>query len=740
MRCPSLALRAFFACLALSAAGAAPASLGGADFQGLLRDPAARVRWIDARTLWLVPSDQADPVVQVDVETGARRELAPAAASAQLARGLEAQPHRSDRQGESTGLTFVNRTSGAVALQWVDSGGREHSYGTVAAGESRQMHTYGGHAWKVSAADGNVLGYAVAEDLPIEVTIVETVPASGDAPAPAPRELPAVAAAPPRALPPAAAALDGPPHWSPDGAFVVVFERTPAQRHPVTLVESAPRDQVQPKVRTINYLKPGDTIEQRWPRLFAADGREVPLDRALFANPWSIDGLRWAADSSVFYFVYNQRGHQALRLLAIDARSGAVRTVIDEASKTFIDYADKFFLHWLGDAEVLWMSERDGWNHLYLVDVASGAVKAQVTRGPWMVRAVERVDEAKREVLLRVMGSHAGQDPYHMHFIRAPLDGSAFTVLTEGDGTHALSWSPDGAHYVDTWSRVDLPPVHELRRAADGGLVTELGRADASALLARGWSLPVRFTAKGRDGSTDIWGVLWWPVRAAADAAARMPVVEQIYAGPQDFFTPKAFAVWDNHRTMAQEGFIVVQMDGMGTNWRGKAFHDVAWKNLKDAGLPDRVAWLRAAAAKHPQMDLARVGIYGGSAGGQNAMRALLDHPEMYRVAVADCGCHDNRMDKIWWNELWMGWPVDESYARSSNVADAAKLQGKLMLVVGELDENVDPASTMQVAAALVRAKKDFELVVVPGQGHGAAETEFGAAKRREFLVRHLHP
>lgn len=248
------------------------------------------------------------------------------------------------------------------------------------------------------------------------------------------------------------------------------------------------------------------------------------------------------------------------------------------------------------------MSERDGWNHLYLVDVASGAVKAQVTRGPWMVRAVERVDEAKREVLLRVMGSHAGQDPYHMHFIRAPLDGSAFTVLTEGDGTHALSWSPDGAHYVDTWSCVDLPPVHELRRAADGGGGDGAGRADASALLARGWSLPVRFTAKGRDGSTDIWGcsggrcALRLTRRHACPSSSRSTPVRR-------HSTPKAFAVWDNHRTMAQEGFIVVQMDGMGTNWRGKAFHDVAWKNLKDAGLPDRVAWLCVVAAKHPQMD-----------------------------------------------------------------------------------------------------------------------------------------
>jgi dipeptidyl aminopeptidase/acylaminoacyl peptidase len=290
---------------------------------------------------------------------------------------------------------------------------------------------------------------------------------------------------------------------------------------------------------------------------------------------------------------------------------------------------------------------------------------------------------------------------------------------------------------VDTWSRVDQPPVHELRRASDGGLVCELGRADDAAMVAAGWTAPERVVAKGRDGATDIWGVVWRPCGTAADHAPR-PVVEQIYAGPQDFFVPKEWSPWHRQRDLTREGVCVVQVDGMGTNWRGKKFHDVCWKNLKDAGLPDHVAWLRAAAAARPWMDLGRVGIYGGSAGGQNAMRALLDFPDVYKVGVADCGCHDNRMDKIWWNELWMGWPVDESYARSSNVVDAAKLRGRLMLVVGEVDDNVDPASTMQVAAALERAGKDFELVVVAGAGHGAAETPYGSMRRRGFLLRHL--
>jgi dipeptidyl aminopeptidase/acylaminoacyl peptidase len=189
---------------------------------------------------------------------------------------------------------------------------------------------------------------------------------------------------------------------------------------------------------------------------------------------------------------------------------------------------------------------------------------------------------------------------------------------------------------------------------------------------------------------------------------------------------------------MAELGFVVVQIDGMGTNNRGKAFHDVCWRNIGDAGFPDRIAWMKAAAAERPYMDLSRVGVYGGSAGGQNSAGAVLAHGDFYKVAVADCGCHDNRMDKIWWNEAWMGWPVDRHYEESSNVTLAHKLQGKLLLIVGELDRNVDPASTMQVVNALVKADKDFDLLVVPGRGHGAGSGKYGTRRTRDFFVRHL--
>jgi dipeptidyl aminopeptidase/acylaminoacyl peptidase len=354
------------------------------------------------------------------------------------------------------------------------------------------------------------------------------------------------------------------------------------------------------------------------------------------------------------------------------------------------------------------------------------------------VRGVDRVDETKKQIWFRAGGIVPGQDPYYVHFCRVNFDGTGLVVLTQGDGTHTLTHSPDGRFFIDTYSRVDLPPVTELRRADDGKLILELERADVSRLQATGWRAPERFVAKGRDDKTDIFGVIWRPSNFDP-AACNYPVIEQIYAGPQGAFVPKAFsAFFGNPQQIAELGFVVVQTDGMGTNWRSRAFHDVCWKNLADAGLPDRIAWIKAAAQKYPYLDRSRVGIYGGSAGGQNALGALLFHGDFYKAAVADCGCHDNRVDKQWWNEQWMGWPIGPHYAAQSNATNARNLSGKLLLFVGGMDDNVDPACTFQVVQALADADKDFDLLVLPRSGHGAAESPYGKRRRMDFFVRHL--
>ncbi len=542
----------------------------------------------------------------------------------------------------------------------------------------------------------------------------------------------------------AGATFMGTVRWSPDSRSFVVPAVVDVERRKLTIVESSPKDSVQPRLKVLDYFKAGDVLPKAVPVLVrVSDKSAVVVADDLFPNAYTTKSdlpIRWAADGHEFYFDYNQRGHQLYRIIAVNVETGQPRTVVEERSDTFIDYAGKTSQHWLHKTgELLWMSERDGWAHLWLYDVAAGKVKQQVTQGAWVVRKVLRVEEAQRQVWFMASGLQPAEDPYQQHLCRVNLDGSGFIQLTKGDGDHRVLFSPDKTWFIDTYSRADAEPISELRRCEDGSKVCDLEKADASALLATGWQMPERFVAKGRDGRTDIHGVILKP--SHFDPAKKYPVVEEVYAGPPRASSPKTFGLLAKQRQIAELGFIVVQADGMGTNHRGRAFHEVCWKNFKDAGFPDRIAWIKAAAQSRPWMDLTRVGIYGGSAGGGNAMRALLDYHDFYKVAYADSGAHDNRMNMIWWNESFMGWPVDESYVRNSNVIDAARLQGRLFLTTGELDSNVDPASTAQVVGALQKAGKSFDYMPIIGGEHCAGgKSEYGQRLRMEFLIRYLLP
>ena len=540
--------------------------------------------------------------------------------------------------------------------------------------------------------------------------------------------------------------------WSPDSTRFALYRVRPGDARRITRVETAPRDQLQPKVHTQLYPKPGDAVDVERPVIFeVAAGRRIDVDPALFANPFQLSPLAFRADGDTLALRFTERGHQRVRLIEVDAHDGSARTVAEEQSDTFVnDWWHRGFFHDVGGRgeEIVWMSERDGWNHLYMIDGASGSAR-QLTRGEWVVREVIEVDEERGWIWFAGNGREPG-DPYLRHVYRIDFDGGNLVHMTPADGWHEVSLSPDGRHYVDTWSRLDQPDVTELRDAGDGRLLATIEQGDASALFAAGYRPPETFVAPGRDGHTPIWGLVVRPTHF--DPARRYPVIESIYAGPHNASVQKKFWPFDPQssneqlvraQALADLGFIVVQIDGMGTMYRSKAFHDVAWKNLQDGGFPDRMAWHRALAARDASYDISGgVGIYGASAGAQNALHALLFHPEFYTVAVAYNGCYDNRMDKISWNEQWMGWPVDESYARASGVDNAHLLQGRLLMVVGEQDANVDPASTYQVADALVRAGKDFDLVTVPGTGHGVGRSEepvdWLQRRKFDFFVRHL--
>jgi dipeptidyl aminopeptidase/acylaminoacyl peptidase len=525
--------------------------------------------------------------------------------------------------------------------------------------------------------------------------------------------------------------------WSPDSKNIAAFKVRPGHRRYVHYVESSPEDQLQPKHSTMQYAKPGDVLDVESPVLFQVEGkRRLEVDPALFPNAYDNSRLVWRRDNAAVSFEYNQRGHQVFRVIEIDAATGKPRAVISEEPKTFFAYSGKRFRHDIEETgEIVWMSERDGWNHLYLYDRAPGRVKNQITRGDWPVRAVVSVDEKARQVYFSASGMYPGKDPYYVHYYRINFDGTGLVTLTPAEANHNATFSPDRKILVDIYSRPDMAPVMEVRSATDGALLSTLETADLAELKTAGWKPPEAFVAKGRDGQTDIWGLIYRPTNF--DASKKYPVIENIYAGPHSSHVPKSFSAFNQMQAQADIGFIVVQIDGMGTSNRSKAFHDVAWRNLKDAGFPDRIAWHKAVAAKYPYYDISRVGIYGTSAGGQNSLGALLFFPDFYKAAVSAAGCHDNRMDKIWWNEQWMGWPIGEQYAESSNVDHAWRLQGKVLLVVGEMDQNVDPASTYQVANQLIKHNKDFELLVIPGAGHTSGGA-YGDHKRYDFFARHL--
>jgi dipeptidyl-peptidase 4 len=661
----------------------------------------------------------------------------------------------SDGGGEQTSINFINQSAEKLKIWWIEDSGSQREYKVLDPNDSWSIATWETHYWLVTRLDGTKLAvykpdrnagtaYLDGKKVPYTPPRRRSLNTSPDGKFRIQFEnnqaiLVEVGADKKTVLTSDGEVKNryqGPISWAPDSKSAVFFQTQPEEQHPLNIVITTPKDQFQPKLTTRQYLKPGDKIDTPVPCAFRLQDKavfKVPANQ--FPNPWEIRPVTWL-NNHRFAMHYNQRGHQVIQLAEIDTLNFGAKTLIDERSDTFLDWTAKSFYQVLQSGkEAVWQSERSGWSHLYLFDLEKGTLKNPVTKGDWVVRGVDKVDESKREILIRTSGMDADQDPYNVHYCRVGFDGK-LTRLTQGNGKHNIVFSPNEEFIIDSYSRIDQAPIHELRSAKDGKLILSLETADDTPLMKAGFIRPEPFVAKGRDGKTDIYGNVYFPTNY--DPNKKYPVIENIYAGPHSAHVPKSYITNSSAQQMAELGFIVVAIDGMGTSQRSKAFHDVCWKNIADAGFPDRILWIKAAAQKWSSMDISKVGIFGTSAGGQNALHAVELFGDFYKVAVADCGCYDNRMDKIWWNEQWMGWPIGPHYEAQSCRTLAPKLQGKLLLLLGEEDTNVDPASTYHVVDALIRAGKEFDFVAIPNVGHGAAGHPFGRRKMQDFFVRHL--
>jgi dipeptidyl aminopeptidase/acylaminoacyl peptidase len=551
--------------------------------------------------------------------------------------------------------------------------------------------------------------------------------------------------------------------WSPDSTRLLtcrIDEREALKFH---LVQSLPPDgATRPRLHTYSYPLPGDEAvpQVEYWCVDVASGQAQRVDLPLlpllyYGSPLNESATWWSGDSSEVFLLIRERGYLGYRLVAANCASGAVRTVVDEQSQRGIDP----YLYWAainirvinGGREVVWYSHRDGWPHLYLYDGQRGELLRQLTSGPFSVSEIVHVDEAGRWLYLMALGKEAERDPYYSHLYRVDLDrGGALELLTPEDAEHGVSLSPAGTHVIDTFSRSDRAPETVLR-TADGALLGSLETAEIGRLRATGWQPPERFSAKARDGVTDVYGVIFRP--STFDPARRYPVIDNIYGGPQVNQAPTSFAdskafggsqragrgrtFWQA-QAIAELGFIVVMVDGLGMPGRSKAYHDVSYRDLGDAGLPDHISALRELADRYPSFDLSRVGIYGHSAGGYASAHAILTYPDFYRVCVSSAGNHDHRLDKATWVERYMGLPVEDHYREQANQSLAGNLNGKLLLVHGEMDENVHPASTLVLVDALIKENKDFDLLILPNTPHFCDRNPYFVRKRWDYFVKHL--
>lgn len=555
--------------------------------------------------------------------------------------------------------------------------------------------------------------------------------------------------------------------WSPDSTHLLTHRIDERAVRDITVVQSTPLDgSVRPLTNSWRYAMPNDAaVAHVEPWIFDVSrhsGRPVDIEPlpGVFFTPIESRDTWWSKDSRSVYLIARSRYAKSMTLERIDAEDGHVQALISESGKTFVESAslgERPMVYLLGNGEILWFSERDGHGHLYVYDAETGALKRALTSGDWTVRNVLRIDERSGYIYVSGNEREPGADPYFRFVYRIRLRDGEVTRLTPEDADHdvpaaqlnamvdlpvsALGFSPSGQYFLETHSRPDLPPTTVLR-GADGRYIAQVEAADISRLMASGLTMPERFQTLAQDGKTKLYGVVLRP--SNFDPSRSYPVIDSPYPGPQAHRVDPRFMslVFDElgAQAYAELGAIVVMVDGRGTHGRSKSFHDESYGGLAQAGhLDDHVAAIRDLAHRYPYIDLDRVGIFGSSGGGYATVHALATFPDFFKVGVADAGNHDQRGYIAVWGETYNGPEQGDNYRDASNAELAKNIRGKLFLLHGDMDSNVLPSQTLQLAAALIAANRDFDLLMVPNAGHVTARGRTYALRRAwDFMVRHL--
>jgi len=543
--------------------------------------------------------------------------------------------------------------------------------------------------------------------------------------------------------------------WSPDSKKIATFQQDQRGVGEMYLVDTRVGH---PNLQAWRYPLPGDDvvttiqrviIEVEGPRVIRlqtpADQHRSTLcdDLVCRGSEWA--DVEWNPDGTQLAFVSTSRDHKHAQLRIADAATGAVRDVLEEKAATQYESGQgRVNWHYLpASNEVIWFSERDNWGHLYLYDAATGRLKNQITSGDWAVTQLLRVDEKNRVLYFLGVGREKGRDPYFSHQYRVGFDGKNLALLTPEDANHEVALSPSGRFFVDNYSKPDLPSVTVLRDA-EGKLINTIEKADISRLLAAGWKPPVPITVRARDGVTDLYGLMFKPTNL--DTTKKYPIINHIYPGPQGGSVgSRSFsAARGDTQALAELGFIVIEIDGMGNPLRSKKFHDAYYGNMGDNTLPDQVGAMKQLAERYSWIDIDRAGIYGHSGGGYATADAMFRYPDFFKVGISESGNHDNREYEDDWGERYQGLLTRKpdgttNYDDQANQSLAKNLKGHLLLAHGTMDDNVPPYNTLLVVDALIKANKDFDLLMLPNQRHGyGTASNYMTRRRWDYFVRYL--